>query len=74
MGLHLERRDGCIEGRKTMTRKDFEFLARTFYLCMASGELKPMTVRVMAAEIDKQYPNFNRDQFEAACQLEKFEK
>lgn len=56
-----------------MTRRDFDFLARTFYMCMASGELKPMTVRVMCAEMDKTYPNFNRTAFEKACGLNKFD-
>jgi hypothetical protein len=47
-----------------MTRKDFEFLARTFYLVLVNGELKPMTARVMMNEMDNNYSNFNRSAFE----------
>ena len=58
---------GGRKGELDMTTKDFEFLARTLYMCVAAGEMKEMTVRVIASELDKQYPNFNRDRFEDAA-------
>ena len=50
-----------------MTSKDYIFLAPTLRLGIAGGEIKPATVRFIAAELDNNYSNFERATFEAAA-------
>lgn len=47
-----------------MTRRDFEFLARVWYLMLNTGAVNKTTFGVFCAEMEKNYSNFNRNAFE----------
>ena len=50
-----------------MTRKDYIVLANIIRAQVNAGAMNAANVYVFAANLDAQYPNFNRDRFEAAC-------